>query len=91
MNLVLPIVAGNVDRVHLEISEETKDELKKAMESPLTQCAKLPIAYDKGYQHVTWFKESAPKLLDPISGKRNALWTGYAYEHPYFSLLLSVP
>jgi len=90
MNLVLPNIAGNVDRVHLEIPEETKAELKKAMESPLTECAKLPIAYDKADEHVTWYKASAPKLIDPIAGKRNALWTGHPYEHPYFPPFLSL-
>lgn len=86
INLVRPYLAGKLEPAHFDVPDETKSELKTAIESPVTQVAKLPIAIDKAHEHLTWFKDSAPDYLAPISDKRIALWTGHPYEDVYFPL-----
>jgi hypothetical protein len=77
---IFPILAGNIDIVHFEITSDAST-LKKTLEKPVTQMSHLFIKKGKVANFLTAFYESFEKHI--VGEKYHGMWTSYPYEEPY--------
>jgi len=83
LTLVAAGVAGPLIRTHLEIPDKISQDLKTALESPITMNSILPIARHKAAEYLKWRVETLPQYGKQFPVKINALFTHYSYEEPY--------
>ena len=83
LDLIALGTAGPPIRRHFEIPDKISQNLKIALESPITMNSIVPIASDKGAEYLKWRSETLPQHGNQFPVKINALFTRYSYEEPY--------
>ena len=76
---VLPLLAGDIEIVHLEITDPVK--LKTAMERPVLGTTVVRIQKGKVANFLGSYKAAIEKHASNDNYK--GLWIGYPYEDPY--------
>ena len=83
MQQAAPILAGDIDVVHLEVTH--RETVKETLESPVTQISHISVK--KGYA-AKFLKEYHENFNKHIVGEKNhGMWTQYSYEDPYLPLI----
>jgi hypothetical protein len=74
---------GPETRTSFEIFSDAQ-ELKKAVESPVTQAAVFYTSRIKVGEYIKWWREEGAKHVENFTsqGTLKALWGGYPYEDP---------
>jgi hypothetical protein len=75
---IFPILAGDIEIIHFEITD--RENLKKALESPVTQMSKLSIRKGQAAGFIRDYNAGFDKY---IAGENYiGTWTSYPYEAP---------
>ena len=83
MQQAAPILTGDIDVTHLEITD--KETLKTTLESPVTQISHISIKKGYAAKFLKEYHENFKKHL--VSEKNHGMWTQHSYEDPYLPRL----
>ena len=83
LQAAMPLIAGDIEIAHMDITD--KDNLKKALESPVTQTSILGIKRGRVSSFLDAYDENFKKYI--VGENYRGMWLTYAYEEPYLSVL----
>jgi hypothetical protein len=75
----LPVLAGDIDVRHFEITDV--EQLKAALEMPVTQISQLSIQKGKAAEFLKAYDDALSKYI--VGENYTGMWLGYEYEDPY--------
>ena len=75
---IIPLLAGDISIAHLEITD--RENLKEALESPVTQMSHLAIRKGKAAEFLKAYYQNFDKHI--VGEKYKGMWLGYSYEDP---------
>jgi hypothetical protein len=76
---ILPILAGDIEIVHFEISSD-REVLKKTLEMPVTQMSQLSVKKGKVADFLKAYHAGFAKHI--VGENYHGMWIKYPYENP---------